>query len=127
MAVGAVVDVRARAADLVFRDAEALHVRQMRAECLADRVRQLSAQKADLLEIIGLLDDGRKDLHVVLEVEIVLQHIVAEFFHRQRAVRHLRHERVGEVSRPDVLHTRMEPLRELCAVMPAHLCAMMAT
>ena len=127
MAVGAVVDVRARTADLIFRDAEALHVRQVRTERLVDRVRELFAQKPDLLEIVGLLDNGRKDLHIVLEVEIVLQHVVAEFFRRQRAVRHLRYERVGEIARPDVLHARMEPLRELAVVMLAHLCAMIAT
>ena len=99
----------------------------MRAECLVDRVCQLFAQEPDLVEIIGLLEDGGEDLHIVLEIEIVLQHVVAEFFRRQRAVRHLRYERVGEIARPDVLHARMEPLRELCAVMLAHLCAMIAT
>lgn len=73
MRVGAVVDVRARGVDLRIRDAETPHIRQVRAIRLTDRVRELRAQKTDLLKIIGLLDDGRKDLHIVAQVQIVLR------------------------------------------------------
>ena len=54
--------------DLLLRNAKALHIRNVGAEGLSDGVRQLSAQKADLLKIVSLLDDCRKDLHIILEV-----------------------------------------------------------
>ena len=127
MAVGAVVDVRARIGDLLLRDAEALHVRKMRAERLVDRVRHLPAQKADLLEVVGFLKDRRKNFHVIPQVQIILHHIVAELFLRQRAVRHLRHKRMGQIPRPERLCPLVDPLGELHSVLPAHLWAMSAT
>ena len=67
---------------------------------------------------------GGEDLHIIPEIEIVLQHVIPELLRRQRAVRHLRHERVAQIPRPDLLRPRINPLRELHA---AHLWAMMAT
>lgn len=54
----------ARLVDLLLRNAKALHIRNVGAEGLSNGVRQLSAQKADLLKIVSLLDDCRKDLHI---------------------------------------------------------------
>ena len=113
MRIGAVVDVRARGVDLRIRDTEAPHIRQVRAIRLADRIRELRAQKTDLLKIISLLDDGRKDLHVVAQVQIVLQHIIPELLLRQRAVRHLHHKGVAQILRPELLRARIDPLGKL--------------
>ena len=68
MGIGAVVHVGSVAADLLLRNAKALHIRNVGAEGLSDGVRQFSAQKADLFKIVSLLDDCRKDLHIILEV-----------------------------------------------------------
>ena len=105
--------MRARGFDLRVRDTETPHIRQVRAIRLTDRVRELCAQKTDLLKIISLLDDGRKDLHIIAQVQIVLQHIVPELLLRQRAVRHLHHKGVAQILRPDLLRARIDPLGKL--------------
>ena len=68
MGISVVVHVRTGAVDLLLRNAKALHIRNVGAEGLSDGVRQFSAQETDLFEIVSLLDDCRKDLHIILEV-----------------------------------------------------------
>ena len=71
--------------------------------------------------IVRLLDDGRKDFHIIPEIQIVLQHVIPKLFHRERTLRHLGHKGVAQVLGPELLHPLIEPPGKLLAVSPAHL------
>ena len=87
-------------ADIFLCDAQAFHKGKMGPGGLADGVRHLPAEKADLFKIVRLLDDGRKNFHIIPEIQIVLQHVIPKLFHRERTLRHLGHKGVAQVLGP---------------------------
>ena len=79
MTVSTIVNVRVRLADLLFGDAKALHVGNMGAIGFAEGAFISPLKKRICSNVLHFCKSPLRSLCVIPQVQVILQHIIAEF------------------------------------------------